>query len=217
MSVRTHLLAAALALVAFPAIAGAQDADVQKPSHVEVVGSVGFMTPLAKLADSGDTIRAELSTKVAFTAEVDYWFGAFGVGVVGGYSSPDMTIQLVPADSVGFPVSLQLGPTDYWMLTGNVMWRPLLSGSATIVKPYLGIGAGIVSISYPDADEFPEIASETRFTGALFGGAHVALTKGWFVRLDVRDYISQFNTEPFDTSKMQHDLVTSIGIGYAFQ
>ena len=74
----------------------------------------------------------------------------------------------------------------------------------------------MVSITYPQAEGFPEIESETRFTGTLLGGAHVALTKGWFIRLDIRDYISQFNTEPFQESKMQHDLVTSFGVGYAF-
>lgn len=225
MSVRTHstasratvaALAATLAMVAFPAGIGAQEAVDEKASGFEVLGSIGYLTPLAKLADSGDSIRAEFSTKVAFGAEVDYWFGNFGVGVVGGYSSPELTIQLVPSDSIGFTQSIPLGSTDYWMLTGNVMWRPAMSGSATIVRPYLGVGAGMVSITYPQSEDFPEIANETRFTGTLIAGAHVALSRSWFMRLDVRDYISRFNTEPFDESKMQHDLVTSFEIGYAF-
>lgn len=216
---RTRLAGAGLltvALLVAPQGALAQEAEDERSSGFEVLGLIGVMTPLAKLADSGDTIRAEFSTKVAFGAEVDYWFGNFGVGVVGGYSSPELTIQLVPADSIGFTQAIQLGSTDYWMLTGNLMWRPMLSGSATIVRPYLGVGAGMVSVTYAQSEDFPEIASETRFTGTLLAGAHVALSKGWFVRLDVRDYISQFNTEPFEESKMQHDLVTSFGVGYAF-
>jgi len=44
----------------------------------------------------------------------------------------------------------------------------------------------------------------------------VELSKGWFVRLDVRDYISKLDTEPFAETKTQNDLVTSIGVGYAF-
>lgn len=216
---KTRLAGAGLltvALLVAPQGALAQEAEDERSSGFEVLGLIGVMTPLAKLADSGDTIRAEFSTKVAFGAEVDYWFGNFGVGVVGGYSSPELTIQLVPADSIGFTQAIQLGSADYWMLTGNLMWRPMLSGSATIVRPYLGVGAGMVSVTYAQSEDFPEIASETRFTGTLLAGAHVTLSKGWFVRLDVRDYISQFNTEPFEESKMQHDLVTSFGVGYAF-
>jgi hypothetical protein len=206
-----------MAVVFFwPAETRAQETADEEASGLEVLGSVGFLTPLAKLADSGDTIRAEFSTKVSFGAEVDFWFGDFGVGVVGGYSSPELTVQLVPSDSIGFAQSIQLGSTDYWMFTGNLMWRPSLSGSSAIVRPYFGIGAGVVSITYPQSEGFPDIASETRFTGTLLGGAHVRLNKGWFARLDIRDYISEFNTEPFDQAKVQHDLVSSFAIGYAF-
>ena len=42
------------------------------------------------------------------------------------------------------------------------------------------------------------------------------VSKGWFVRLDVRDYISKLDTEPFETTKTQNDLVTTFGVGYAF-
>ena len=84
------------------------------------------------------------------------------------------------------------------------------------MRPYLGLGAGVVSIMYPESEDFPEIENETRFAGTILGGAHVALSKGWFIRLDVRDYISKFDTEPFQESKVQHDLLTSFVIGYSF-
>lgn len=229
MSLRTHwksrrfavgMLAVTLSLFAFPADAGAQEAEDGASSGFELLGSIGALTPLAQLAESdetitGDTVTAEFSTRIAFAAELDYWFGDFGIGVVGGYSNPELTIQIAPPGDIGFSVPLQLGSTDYFMLTGNLMWRPGLSGSAAIVRPYLGVGAGMVSITYPKSDDFT-IEDETRFTGTLLAGAHIALSKGWFFRVDIRDYISQLNTEPFQESKMQHDLVTSIGIGYAF-
>lgn len=225
MSVRTRrraeqaagtMLAIAACLLAIPAGAGAQEAEDETASGLELTGFVGALTPLAKLADSGDTIRAELSTKVAFAAELDYWLGSFGIGVVGHYSNPELTIQIAPSDGGDFPTALQLGGVDYFTLTGNLLWRPVLEGSAAVVRPYFGIGAGIASITYPTSEDYPEISDETRFTGSLVGGAQVALRRGWFVRLDIRDYISSFDTEPFRESKMQHDLVTSIGVGYAF-
>jgi outer membrane beta-barrel protein len=210
------MMAVAFALIGGPAGAGAQETDDERASGIELMGSIGALTPLARLADSGDTITAELSTRVAFGAELDYWFGSFGIGVVGGYSNPELTIQIRQEDDIGFPLGVQLGAADYWTFTGNLMWRPQLSGSSTVVRPYFGVGAGVVSITYPQSDDFPDIESETRFAGTILGGAQVALSKGWFLRLDVRDYISQFNTEPFRESKMQHDLMTSFGIGYAF-
>lgn len=225
MSVRTRRsarrcaaggLAVVCALLTLPSSGTAQEAEAESASGFEITGSIGALTPLAKLADSGDTIRAEFSTKVAFAAELDYWFGAFGIGVVGGYSTPELTLQIAPDDDIGFPESIDLGSADYFTITGNLMWRPVLSGSATVVRPYLGVGAGLVSITYPQSDEFTGIADESRFAGSLFGGAHVSLSSGWFVRLDVRDYISSFDTEPFEQSKMQHDLVTTFALGYAF-
>ena len=209
------VLSAAVVALATPGSLAAQSSDEQPPTRgLELGASVGVLTPLAKLADSGDTIRAELSTKVSFGAELDYWFGGgFGIGVTGGYSRPELTLQIVDED--GFPMAVELGAVDYWMASANLMWRPDLSGSASIVKPYFGVGGGIVSIAYPTGGVL-EVEDESRFAGSLLGGAHVAISGGWFARLDVRDYISEFEAQPFRESKLQHDLSTSVVIGYAF-
>lgn len=205
-----------LVVLAFPGVAVAQStADTTSADGFELTGYLGAYTPLAKLADSGDSLRAEFSTKIAFGLELDYWFGNFGIALNGNYAKPDLTIQRIPADSIGFPTSLSLGATDVWMATLNLMWRPQLKGSASIVRPYFAVGPGVVSVMYPTDREF-DIDDETRFAVALAAGAQIEINSGWFARLDLRDYISQFNTEPFTESKTQHDLITSIGVGYAF-
>ena len=204
-----------LIALALPGVAAAQSTDdTPSASGFEMTGYLGAYTPLAKLADSGDTLRAEFSTKVAFGLGLDYWFGRIGIGLIGNYARPDLTLQIID-DEVGFPTSLSLGATDVWMATLNLMWRPLLKGSASIVRPYFAAGPGVVKVMYP-AGRVVDVEDETRFAVALAGGAQVELSSGWFARMDVRDYISQFNTEPFAESKLQHDLITSIGIGYAF-
>jgi opacity protein-like surface antigen len=101
------------------------------------------------------------------------------------------------------------------MAAVNVLWRPQLKGSASIIRPYFGAGPGVAMVNYPQDDDF-DIEDETRFAISLVGGAQVELSKGWFVRLDVRDYISKLDTEPFAETRTQHDLFASIGVGYAF-
>lgn len=203
-----------LVVLALPGVAIAQStADTTSADGFELTGYLGAFTPLAKLADSGDSLRAEFSTKIAYGLELDYWFGNFGVGLNGNYARPNLTLQIV--EEVGFPISVDLGATDVWMATLNLMWRPQLKGSASMVRPYFAVGPGVVSVMYPADREF-DIEDETRFAVALAAGAQIEINSGWFARLDLRDYISQFNTEPFAESKTQHDLITSVGLGYAF-
>ncbi len=208
------VIATVLVALAVPGTAMAQSADDERsPDGFELTGYLGAYLPLAKLADSGDTLSAEFSTKVAFGLGVEYWFGNFGIAVNGNYSNPDLTLQI--SEDQGFPTSIALGATDLWMAAANILWRPQLKGSATIVRPYFGAGPGVVKVGYPQDEAF-DIQDETRFAISLVGGAQVELSSGWFVRLDVRDYISKLDTEPFADTKTQHDLITSIGVGYAF-
>ena len=214
---RIRLVAIVAATMAFalPGTATAQSSDEERsPNGFEFTGYIGAYTPLAKLADSGDTLSAEFSTKVSFGLGLEYWFGSFGVALNGNYSGPDLTVQVFEGEG-SFPTSISLGATDLWMAAANVLWRPQLKGSASVVRPYFGAGPGVVKVMYPGDNEFG-IQDETRFAISLVGGAQVEVSKGWFVRLDLRDYISKFDTEPFAETKTQHDFITSIGVGYAF-
>ena len=214
---RIRLVAIAAALMAFaiPSAATAQSAD-EEPSATgfELTGYIGALLPLAKLAESGDSLTAEFSTKVAYGLGLDYWFGNFGIQLQGNYSNPSLTLQIIE-DAGSFPISVQLGDTDVWMAAANVLWRPQLTGPAAVVRPYFGAGPAVVKVMYPKDGEF-NIQDETRLAISVVGGAQVELSKGWFVRLDVRDYISKLDTEPFANTKTQNDLVTSIGVGYSF-
>jgi opacity protein-like surface antigen len=206
-----------LALVV-PTAALAQSADEERSSNgFELTGYLGAYLPLASLADSGDTLSAEFTTKVSFGLGLEYWFGSFGIAVNGTYSNPDLTIQILDPDDIGFSIPVNLGPSDLWMAAANVLWRPQLKGSSAVVRPYFGAGPAVVKVMYPSGGDLDiDIQDETRVAISLVGGAQVELSKGWFVRLDVRDYISKLDTEPFAETKTQHDLFASIGVGYAF-
>ena len=213
--IRLVTVAAALMAFAIPTAATAQSVDEEpSPNGFELTGYVGAYLPLAKLAESGDSLTAEFSTKVAFGLGLDYWFGNFGIQLQGNYSNPELTLQIIE-DAGSFPIAVQLGAADVWMAAANVLWRPQLTGPAAVVRPYFGAGPAMVKIMYPKDGEF-DIQDETRLAISVVGGAQVELSKGWFVRLDVRDYISKLDTEPFANTKTQNDLVTSIGVGYSF-
>jgi len=192
----------------------------QRGSGFEVTGYLGVFTPLSTLANQGDTLKAELTTAVTFSLGLDYWFSSgFGIGAFGGYTRPEMTIFLV--EEVGsFPDELKLGNVDYFYGVLTAMSRPNFSGNKAILRPYFLLGGGIKSIVSSAIDrgdgETFSVESSTRPVLAFGAGAHLILSKSWFLRLDVRDLISQFDPEPFEHSKVQHDLFTSIGFGYAF-
>lgn len=208
-----RLVLAAASLAAVPEHARAQDRESEGGAGgVEVTGYVGLLTPLAKLADQGDTISAEFSTKAAFALELDLWLdNGLGLAVVGGYSRPDLTLQLFEEDAA-FPVPIELGSADMWFATADVMFRPNFGGAAAVLKPYVGVGAGVLSVTYPQVEDI-RIGDETRFVGNIFAGAHYLVTGPLFARLDVRDYISRLDTPPFEETRIQHDLIVSFGLG----
>jgi outer membrane beta-barrel protein len=205
-----------IASAGFPSSAQAQRTGSDDGAgSLQLTGYIGLLTPLSRLADQGDTLSLEFSTKASFAAEIDYWFsGSFGLSVVGGYSRPDLTVQAIITDAPPgtLPTPIKVGRADYWAGTANLMWRPILGGSATVLTPYFAVGAGVSRLSYPSGG-FIELSGETRFVGTVAGGAHVEMSGPVYLRLDVRDYVSTFDTEPIRESKLQNDLTVSIGIG----
>jgi outer membrane beta-barrel protein len=192
----------------------------QRGSGFEVTGYLGVLTPLSTLANQGDTLKAELTTSLSYSLGLDYWFSSgFGIGVFGGYTQPELTVFQV--EEVGtFPDELNLGNVDYFYGVLTAMYRPNFSGNKTILRPYFLLGGGIKSvgssaIDLGDGEEF-SVESSTKPVLAFGAGAHLILSKSWFLRIDVRDLVSQFDPEPFEHSKVQNDLFTSIGFGYAF-
>ena len=233
------LVAAAL-LASTPGSAKAQEYDTwrdaeyeeedQNQPGLEITGYVGVMTPLASLATlaaqgetpvQADSLRADFSTKGAFSLGLDYWFSSgFGIGAFGGYTRPDLTITEA-ATAGTFPTEWNLGPVDYWYGVLTAMYRPNLSGNMAILRPYFLLGGGIRSLGsatleLPAQEREFTVEGSTKPVFAFGGGAHLIISGPWFLRLDVRDLVSSFDSELFPDGKTQHDLFTSVGIGYAF-
>ncbi|MGW8282999.1 MAG: outer membrane beta-barrel protein [Gemmatimonadota bacterium] len=193
---------------------------VQAGPGFEFTGYLGALTPLSTLAEQGDTLKAELSTSVSGGAGLDYWFSnGFGIGAFGSYARPDLTV--FKSEGVGqFPDELKLGNVDYWVGVLTAMYRPNFSGNKAVLRPYFLLGGGI---KYIESSEYTLEGGETLIVESsskpvfTFGaGAHLILSRVLFLRLDVRDMVSKFDADPFENSKTQHDLFTSVGFGYSF-
>ena len=227
------LIGALLLALTGPAVGHAQQSplageNVYPPEEssegLELTGYFGVLTPLADLASAGDSLSLEFSTDISFGLGLDFWFpSGFGIGVLGGYSQPDMTVQQVlPPLGEGLPTRTEefnLGGTDYIYGVATLMYRPNLQGSWGMVRPYFVAGGGVLhtgSATGTNGDGSLSLTadSQTKPVGVLGLGGHILLGNSWFLRLEFRDYISSFSQDQFEDSKLQNDLVSSIGVGF---
>lgn len=201
----------AVAGLAFPAGAASQEYQATvTPPTVELTGYFGAMFPMSVLGSQGDTLKADLSTKPAFGASLEYWFGGgFGLGVAGGLASPDLA--LTTADTgTGQQDVLELGSVDYLHAEALLLWRPQLTSSAAVLLPYFGAGAGIRRLAFEDDSGFEDGSDVTIVLNA---GTQIWVSEGVHLRLDVRDLISSYEGGPFESSDLQHDLFVQVGLG----
>lgn len=200
----------ALVAVGIMLVSSATTAQSQTLSGLEVTGYVGALLPLSPLADQGDSLKAELSTKPAFGASVDYWFGGgLGIGITGGISKPALTVSTVDPGT-GFPVTEDMGSVDYVHAEATIQYRPNLPGAASVMLPYVGVGAGIRNLSFPTEAGIEDVDDIVLIINA---GGQIRLGERSHLRIDIRDLISSFDAAAFEDSKRQHEVHLNVGVG----
>lgn len=209
---------AAIVVLACPGTARAQDwtgpawetTEAPPLPTLELTVYGGALFPMSMLGSQGDTLRAELSTKPAFAASVEYWIGGgFGIGVMGGLASPDLSMTAFDTDSEQ-QVSTDLGSTDFLHAEALILWRPELGGSARVLLPYFGVGAGIRRLDFEDGSGFEDLTDPVLVLNA---GTQTRISDRVHFRLDVRDLVSSFEGGPFEDSDVQHDVLAQVGFG----
>lgn len=201
----------AVAALAFPAGASAQayQATVTPPT-AELTGYFGGIFPMSVLGSQGDTLKADLSTKAAFGASFEYWFGGgFGLGVAGGLASPELALTTADVGT-GEQDVIDLGTVDYLHGEALLLWRPQFTSSAAVLLPYFGAGAGIRRLDFEDGSGFEDGSDVTIVLNA---GTQIWVSESVHLRLDVRDLISSYEGGPFESSDLQHDLFVQVGLG----
>ena len=204
----TAIIAAGLAL---PSTAAGQNYQEEvTPPTVELTGFFGAILPMSVLGSQDEMLQAELSTRPAFAASLEYWFrGGFGLGASGGFASPSLSLSTIDPDT-GSPDAVDLGTVDYLHGEALILWRPRHTSSASVLLPYFGAGAGIRRLDFAEASGFDNTSD---VTFVLNAGTQVWISERMHLRLDVRDLISSFEGGPFQTSDQQHDLFVQVGLG----
>ena len=203
--VGTALVAAGLMLAS-----SATPMSGQSLPGIEVTAYAGALLPLSPLADQGDSLKAELSTKPMFGASLDYWFGGgLGIGVMGGISKPALTVSTVD-QGTGFPVTEDMGSVDYVHAEATIQYRPNLPGAASVMLPYVGIGAGIRNLSFPTEAGIEDVDDIVLVISA---GGQIRLGERSHLRIDIRDLVSSFDAAVFDDSRRQHEVLLNVGVG----
>ena len=179
-------------------------------STLELTGYVGLTLPMSVLGAQGDTLEAELSTKPSFSAGLELWFGnGFGIGVMGGLASPELSLTTADSET-GMQDVAELGTADYLHGEAVLLWRPQLEGSAAVLLPYFGAGAGVRRLEFEADSGFEDT---TDVTIVLNAGTHIPISDRIHLRLDLRDLISSFEGGPFEDSNLQHDIFAQVGLG----
>lgn len=216
MSVRPHIVTAALlagclaATTAGPA-AGQVDGNRERGDGAggpELSVSAAVLAPLTRLTESDVSFDTEVSTAVGVSAGAGWWLGRhLGVAARAVWAPAQLNLRGV---SPGAAVPDDLGDATYLAGTLDVTYRFRPTGAASLLEPFLTLGAGVRDLSLqPQAS--PEARSATDLAGSVSAGTYVGVWEGASLRLEVRDLISEFDSTETGEGKVQHDVVISIG------
>lgn len=181
----------------------------------ELLGHVGLITPVGNLTDNPDAFGASMKVSLVYGVDAIYWTSKnFGVGFVGLYAPGELQTLATSFQGV---VPDDLGDVDYLAGAVNAIYRFRGSGSSSLVEPYFAVGGGLRRISV-DAIAGPEVESSTDPTATLAGGIRIeGIGPGLMMRVEIRDFISSYESPATGDSKLQNDFAISFGIGTRFR
>jgi len=177
----------------------------------ELVGQVGLLTPVSNLTEDSNAFDTSMKVALAYTLDATYWTSKkFGLGVVGLYSPGEL--QMLPSGFQG-AVPNDLGDADYIAGVVNAIYRFRGTGSGSGAEPYIAAGAGIRRLSV-DAIARPQVESSTDPVGTLAGGIRIEdVGFGLLMKVEIRDFITSYESPTTGASKFQHDFAIRLGFG----
>lgn len=206
---------AALLFLCVPAVEAQQTSPGQtappgpESGGLEVAPFTGILTPLAELSSSPESFATEVSASVAYGGSLTYWLpGGPGVGLQ-GLGAP-ARVAISPTEFEGV-IPTDLGSATYLAATLQLLYRLQFRGAASSVEPFFALGGGLRQLTFdpiarPDLDD----SRDGMLTAAA--GSYVRIARRIWFRLELRDYLSEFESAAGDT-KIQNDLAVSLGLG----
>ena len=180
-----------------------------KDTGAEFAGFVGVLQPLGNLTDSGDSFGMAIPPDLLMGGEVTWWASrAVGIGVMGLYSPA--TLNPVGIGGGSRSVS-RLGEIEYMTGIASLTFRLRSDGATGLIEPYASVGGGLRRLRFAGR-AVPEI-SATDPAATIAAGLRVSLTPSIWFRGEVRDMASFYISRATDASKLQNDVVITIGFG----
>lgn len=191
-------------------LVSASSAPAQEPRTTgpEVAVSGGVLAPLSLLSSSDVSFSTEVSTSAAVSGGVAWWLGAFGVEARGVWAPARLGLR---PTGIGGAIPDNLGDAEYLAGTIDLVYRLRLAGPAGMVEPYVAAGAGVRRLEL-DPIARPEVRSTTDPVGTLAAGARVDLWRPVAIRFEVRDHVSRFDATETGSSKLQNDVLVTLGL-----
>lgn len=175
----------------------------------EIGAFVGWVSPLSNLTENPDAFATVVNPYVSFGAEAVYWvsrtvgIGAFGLFAPSELQATQLLDPTAPTD---------LGDATYITAVANVVYQIPVSGTATPVRPYFALGAGIRHLDL-DETQATEAASSTDPVASLAAGVRIPFSAGIALWTELRDIASFYESPITGDSRLQNDIAITVGVG----
>lgn len=188
-----------------------EDTPTSRP--FDVAGFVGLVTPVANLTEDPETFSTSIDPYLALGLDLTYWISTrFGLDLTGVYSPSQLKARGTQFQGAIPP---DLGDATLFIGTVSAVYRFPASGSGTALEPYFAGGFGLKRLNV-DEIAAPAVESTTDPTATLAAGIRTRIIESVVLRVEVRDFASYFESPGTGESKLQNDVVMTVGIGAGF-
>lgn len=189
---------------------GRGDAAPGPPVGLEATAFVGWISSLADLSEDPDAFSTAIDPYVAVGADAVFWFSErFGLGVTGVFAPSELGTRATQPD---LPAPEDLGGVDYLAGVANLVYRIPISGTASAVRPYFAVGAGLRHLEIAESAR-PDLESSTDPAATIAGGVRLDVLGDVQLRMEVRDFMSSYEAPGTGESTFQNDIAVTVGFG----
>lgn len=200
-----------LAAVLLALLVAALPAEGQEGSgRLEVMAVGGAVAPLGQLTSDPETFATEVSTSLAYGGSLAWWLTP-ALGASAHVLRAPAELNVEPTEFIG-AVPNDLGSADYLAAVAGLTVRLRPSGAAAILEPFASVAGGVRRLEFDPIAE-PEVTDSTDPVLSAAAGVYVRFYGGSWLRLELRDYLSRFESASGAGTRTQHDVAVTVGLG----